>query len=83
MACIISSRGWCALPGFVVLYLKDFVVVEEVVITKVERVQDNTSDNCLLNKVVIQYASTCDEGDVLLFPFVFCHTSMLSTTSWF
>ena len=44
MACIISIRGWCALPGFVVLYLKDFVVVEEVVITKVERVQDNTSD---------------------------------------
>jgi len=82
MACIISIRGWCALPGFLVLYLKDFVVVEEVVSTKVERVQDNTSDNCLSNNV-IQYASTCDEGDGLLFPFVFCHTSMLSTTLWF
>lgn len=41
MACISSIRGWCALPGFVVLYLKDFVVVEEVVSTKVERVQEN------------------------------------------
>jgi len=28
------------------------------------------------------YARTCDEGDGLLLPFVFCHTSILSTTAW-
>lgn len=28
------------------------------------------------------YARTCDGGDGLLLPFVFCHTSILSTTSW-
>ena len=29
------------------------------------------------------YARTCDEGEGLLLPFVFCHTSVLSTTAWF
>ena len=28
------------------------------------------------------YARTCDNGDGLLLPFVFCHTSTLSTTAW-
>ena len=28
------------------------------------------------------YARTCDDGDGLLLPFVFCHTSVLSTTAW-
>jgi len=29
-----------------------------------------------------QYASTCDNGDGVLFPFVFCHTNVLSTFTW-
>ena len=29
-----------------------------------------------------QYAQTCNGGDGLLLPFVFCHTSTLSTLSW-
>ena len=36
---------------------------------------NNNNEQC-------QYASTCDEGDGLLLPFVFCHTSIISTTSW-
>lgn len=28
------------------------------------------------------YARTCDNGDGLLLPFVFCHTSIFSTTAW-
>ncbi|KAL7449503.1 hypothetical protein ACHAWC_001559, partial [Mediolabrus comicus] len=29
------------------------------------------------------YARTCDEGEGLLLPFVFCHTTILSTSAWF
>ena len=29
-----------------------------------------------------QYASTCDNGDGVLLPFVFCHTNVLSTVTW-
>ena len=29
-----------------------------------------------------QYASTCDDNEGLLLPFVFCHTSIFSTTAW-
>ena len=29
-----------------------------------------------------QYASTCDNGDGVLIPFVFCHTNVLSTFTW-
>ena len=34
------------------------------------------------NNEQCQYASTCDEGNGLLLPFVFCHTSIISTTLW-
>ena len=36
---------------------------------------NNNNEQC-------QYASTCDEGNGLLLPFIFCHTSIISTTSW-
>ena len=29
------------------------------------------------------YARACDEGEGLLLPFVFCHTTILSTSAWF
>jgi len=42
----------------------------------------NNNDSSSTTTKRCQYASTCDNGDGVLLPFVFCHTNVLSTVTW-